>query len=155
MSKSSELKKQQKILDKEANCLHDLMDTFNQPELMIRLKVYRIYSIFALHNDDVQDIQDGTRYYWEQVNASGNRSRTFVQEQIARFRTTSNSICNVQPRIESRSCDAELPKIGKMVRQQIEQTIRTCNFKARNDRIETGVVVKSHKGRNVSAEGKV
>ena len=30
--------------------------------------------------------------------------------------------------------------------------IRTRNFKARNGRIETGVVVKSHKGRNVSVE---
>ena len=32
-----------------------------------------------------------------------------------------------------------------MVRQQIHQTIGTRNFKAQNERIETGVLVKSHK----------
>ena len=33
-----------------------------------------------------------------------------------------------------------------MARQHIDQTIRTRNFKARNERIETGVLVKSQKG---------
>ena len=46
-------------------------------------------------------------------------------------------------------------KLRKMVRQHFDQTIRTRNFKARNEIIETGVLVKSHKGRNVSAQGKV
>ena len=36
----------------------------------------------------------------------------------------------------------------KMVRQQIDETIRTRNFKARSERSGTGVSVKSHRGRN-------
>ena len=40
-----------------------------------------------------------------------------------------------------------------MGRQQIDQTIKTGNFKARNERFETGSLVNSHTGRNVSAEG--
>ena len=46
-------------------------------------------------------------------------------------------------------------KSRKMVRRHIDQTIRTRNFKARNERIEPGVLVKSQKGRNVSAERKM
>ena len=42
-----------------------------------------------------------------------------------------------------------------MVRQRVDQTIRTRYLKAWNERFETGALVKSHKGRNVSAEGKV
>ena len=36
-------------------------------------------------------------------------------------------------------------KLRNMVRQQIDQTMRTRNFKARSERIETGVLVKGHK----------
>ena len=48
----------------------------------------------------------------------------FVQELSARFRTTSNSICNVQPKIELRS-----KKLRKMVRQHNDQTIKARNAK--------------------------
>ena len=46
-------------------------------------------------------------------------------------------------------------RLRTMVRQQIDQIIRTRNFRARNERIETGVVVESHKGRTESVERKV
>ena len=46
-------------------------------------------------------------------------------------------------------------KLIRMGRQDIDQTIRTRNFKAQNERISTGVRVKSRTGRNVSAERKV
>ena len=39
-----------------------------------------------------------------------------------------------------------------MVRQRVDPAMRTRNFKARNERFETGALVKSHKGRNVSVE---
>ena len=42
-----------------------------------------------------------------------------------------------------------------LVRQHIDQTIRTRTFKAWSDRIETGVLVMSEKGRKVSLEMKV
>ena len=41
------------------------------------------------------------------------------------------------------------------VRQRIGQTIRTRNFKTRNERFDTGALAESHKGRDVSAERKV
>ena len=41
-----------------------------------------------------------------------------------------------------------------MVGQHFDQTIRTRNFTARSERFETGALVKSHKGRNVSEEKK-
>ena len=46
-------------------------------------------------------------------------------------------------------------ELGIMLRKHIDQTIRARNFKARNARTETGVLVKSQQGRNVSAERKV
>ena len=46
-------------------------------------------------------------------------------------------------------------KLTNMVRQHINQTIRTRNFKARNERIETGYWSKVTKGENVSAERKM
>ena len=67
---------------------------------------------FCLQNDAVRDFD--TR--WNQIflrkdwSASGIRPRRFVQKLVARFRTASNSICNVPPRIESRSRDTELSK---------------------------------------------
>ena len=46
-------------------------------------------------------------------------------------------------------------KLRRMVRQHIDQTTRTRNFKARNG-IETGILVKSQtKWRNVSAKRRV
>ena len=41
------------------------------------------------------------------------------------------------------------------VRRHIDQMTRTRNFEAGNERIETGVLVKSHKGRKVRVERKV
>ena len=46
-------------------------------------------------------------------------------------------------------------KLRTMVRGHIGQTTRTRNFKARSERIETGVWVKSHTESNVIAERQV
>ena len=51
--------------------------------------------------------------------------------------------------------DRSMPSYQRLkteVRRHIDQLIRTRNFRARNERIETGVFVKSHKGKNVSVE---
>ena len=42
-----------------------------------------------------------------------------------------------------------------MVRRHIVQMIRTRNFRARKERIETGVLVKNHKGKNASVKRRV
>ena len=46
-------------------------------------------------------------------------------------------------------------RLKTMVRLHIDQMIRARNFSARNERMETGVLVKSHEGRRVSVERKV
>ena len=68
----------------------------------------------------------------------------------------SDSVCDVQPRLESRSHGVKLSKkLRRMVRQHTDQTTRTRNLKARTERIETGVLVKSLNGKNVSVERNV
>ena len=39
--------------------------------------------------------------------------------------------------------------------KNIDQMLGTRNFKAQNERLETGALVKSHNGRNVSVERRV
>ena len=46
-------------------------------------------------------------------------------------------------------------RLKTLVRRHNELMIETRNFRVRNERIETGVLVKSHKGRKVSVERKV
>ena len=46
-------------------------------------------------------------------------------------------------------------KLKTIIRQEIDQTIRTLNFRVRNVRFETGALLKRWTGRNVSAERKV
>ena len=71
------------------------MTIFEQPELMIQLKIYQMYSM---------------------------------------------SHCNEMTfRISIHQ------KFKNMSKQHVGQTIRTRSFKVRNERIETGVLVKSHK----------
>ena len=71
-----------------------------------------LFSI-CLQDDDVQDFD--TR--WGQISLGRsevppeNVLEGLLQEQITRFRTTSNSICNVQSRFESRSRGDELSTI--------------------------------------------
>ena len=43
-------------------------------------------------------------------------------------------------------------RLKTMVRRRIDQMIRVRNYKAWNERIDTGVSVKSHKGKNVRIE---
>ena len=46
-------------------------------------------------------------------------------------------------------------RLKTTVTRHIDQMVRTRNFKARNERIETGVVTKSQKGTKVIVERKV
>ena len=46
-------------------------------------------------------------------------------------------------------------KLKTIGRRHIDQMIRTRNFKARNESVETGVLVKRQRGRKVSVERKV
>ena len=46
-------------------------------------------------------------------------------------------------------------RLKTMVRRHIDEMIRTRNVRVRNERIQTGVLDKSHKRRIVSVERKV
>ena len=45
-------------------------------------------------------------------------------------------------------------KLKTMVKRHIDQKIQTRIFQARNERVETGVLVKAQKGKKVSVQGK-
>ena len=85
----------------------------------------------------------------ENVLEGLHRNKLQCSEQLQAVFAMSNPELNRDQ--EAPSCQ----KLRNMVRQHVAQTISTRNFKARNERIETGVLVKGHKGRNVSAERKV
>ena len=46
-------------------------------------------------------------------------------------------------------------RLKTTVRRHVDQTMRTRNFSARNERVESGAVTKSQKGRKASAERQV
>ena len=81
---------------------------------MMQLKPYQILFNICLQNDDVRDFD--TR--WHQIPKGTSELPQNVVEGLykndfAMFRTTSNSVCNVQSRIESRSGGTEVPKMEK------------------------------------------
>ena len=85
----------------------------------------------------------------------GRPRRRFVQGQITRFRTTSDSICDVQPRFESRSNGTELPKIqenGKTTYWPDDQDAQFQSPKWKNWNRSIG---QESKLMSVSAERKV
>ena len=117
------------------------MDTFTQPELMIRLTVSRI----CLQNDNVQyfdarwdQLLSGTSDVPpENVQEGLYKNKLQCAEQLQTVFAMYNQELNRYPAAPN------YQKLRKVVRQHIDQTIRTRNLKARNERIETGVLVKS------------
>ena len=114
-------------------------------------------SNICFQNDDVQDFDTrwdqillGTRELLHENVLEGLYKRKLQSsEQLQTVLTLHNQELNrdkVKPSYQ---------RLRTMVSQQIDQMIRARNFKVRNERIEPGVLVKSHKGRSVSAERKV
>ena len=115
----------------------------------MQLTTCQICSIFAYRMTIFKiSLQDGTKFYWEQVSCL-TRMSWKIQNEVAGFRSTSDCIGFVQTRIESRKATPSYQCFRTMVRQHIDQTIRSRNFRAPNERFETGALVKSHKGRHV------
>ena len=81
--------------------------------------------------------------------------RRFAQSEVAGLWTTSYCVGCVPPRIESRQSNVELSEIEDDGETTYYQTIRTRNFKVRNERFETGTLIQSHEERNVSVERKI
>ena len=109
------------------------------------------------HSDDIQDFD--TR--WDQSLLSSleipkeNILEGFFGEKKTRFGCALDCIGKVRPRNRSRSSNAKYQRLKTMLRRHIDEMNRTRNVKAWNERIQTGVLGKSHKGRKVSVPRKV
>ena len=104
----------------------------------------------AIQNFDARCDQISTRNKWV---ASRECLGWSVQNEVAGFRSTSR-LCTIKNWIEM-EVTPSYQRWRTTVRQRIGQTIRTRNFKTRNERFDTGALAESHKGRDVSAERKV
>ena len=133
------------------------MTIFEQPALMMQLLTYQIYSMF--HYKEVTckiSIQCGIKLYSLQVNYPKIYPGGFVQVENTGFCSASGCIGFLYEQEIDR--DRAVPiyqRYRTMVRRHIDQMVRTRNNKARNERIETGVLVNGHKGKNLSVERSV
>ena len=89
-------------------------------------------------------IQDGTKLHWLQEKIPKDN----VLESVYRMR--------IREPVQLQTVFAMFEQlIDQHLRSQIDQTIRTRNFRARNERIKTGVLLKSQKGKMSGRERQV
>ena len=111
----------------------------------------------SLQGDDIQDFD--TR--WDQALLSASEiPKENVLESLYKFDIRDSVQLQTVLAMYDQAIDRDraMPsyqRLKTVVGRYIDQVIRLRNFRARNERVGTGVLVKSHKGRKVSAEGKV
>ena len=111
----------------------------------------------CLHSDDVQDFH--TR--WDQLLlATSEIPQENVLEGLYKMKLRGSVQVQTALAMHDQEIDGDrvMPsyqRLRTVIGQHVDQMIRTRNFKVQNERIETGVVVKSHKGRKGSVERKV
>ena len=107
-----------------------------------------------LHGDDMQDFD--TR--WDQALLSTSElPKDSILESLYKMRIPeSDQLRTVwyEQEINQDRSKPNYQKLKTMVRRHTDQMIRTRTFKVRNERIETGVLVKTQKGKNVNVERK-
>ena len=112
------------------------------------------FFLVSLQGDDIQDFD--TR--WDQVLlGASERPTENVLESLYKMRIRESLqlqtvLAMYEQEIDQHRSKPSDQKLKTMVRRHIDRMIRTPNFKVRNERIETGVLVKSQKGKNVSVE---
>ena len=92
---------------------------------------------------------DGTKLYLHQVK--------YLQKRSSSTGFFSVSHCIVAMYEQENVRNNEPPNCSRLktrVRRHVDQTMRTRNFKARNERVERGVVTKSRKGEKSAWRGK-
>ena len=118
----------------------------------------------ALDLSDLSNVsspEDDIRTRWDQALSSASEvSREHVLESLCKMKLRESVQLQTVLAMYDREIDRNLalpryPRLKTVVRRHVDQMIRKRNFKTRSERIETGVLVKSHKGRNVRAERKV
>ena len=134
------------------------MITFKQLELVMQLKACQTCSIFACRRTTFKiSIQDGTKFYLEQVSQSPLEN---VLESLYKMKFEGSEQLQTELALYNQELNRDevtpsYQRMRTMARQHVDQMIRTRNFKAWNERFETGALVKSHKGRNVGVGRKV
>ena len=120
------------------NHLHDLWPFSRNREFMMQLKTYQTCSIFACRMTTFKtSIQDGIKFYQEQLKClPENVLEGLYKKKLQVSEQLPTVLGDVQPRIESRSSDTDLPKMVKMAGQHIDQTIKAVS-KLGHERIET------------------
>ena len=117
--------------------------------------IFRSVQFFCLQND-VQDFD--TR--WDQIPLRtkelphGNVVEGLCKMKLQGSDQLQTVLALYNPEFNRDKVTPRCHKLRTTVRHHIDQTIRTRNFRARNERFETGALVKSN-GRHVSAERRV
>ena len=100
------------------------------------------------HEDENQDFD--TR--WKLLLTARVKSTENVLEGLHKVKIV---LAMYEQEIDRNQTIPSYQRFETMVIRHIDQMIRTRNFKARNDRIQTGVLVKSQKREKVRVERKV
>ena len=124
----------------------------------MQLKTSQIFSIFAYRKMTFKDFD--TRRDQALLATSENTNGEGLEGLYAFFEMRESVWLQTVLAMYDQEIDRDraMPscqRLKTMVRRHIDQMSRTRNFRARNERIETGVSVKSHKGRKVSVDRKV
>ena len=99
-------------------------------------------------------IQDGIKLHYLQVKLSNTILESLNNMLIRESVQLQTVLAMYEQEIDQDRSKPSSQKLITIVRRDIDQMIRTRNFKVRNERIETGVLVKNQKKENVSNERK-
>ena len=108
----------------------------------------------SLQSDDIQD----SDMRWDKaLLTSSEMPKDDVQESVYKMRIRGSAqlqtvLAMYEQEIDQYRSTPSCQNLKTMVRRHIDHTARTRNFRVRNERIETGVVVKS-KGENSASKG--
>ena len=97
-------------------------------------------------------IQDGIKLCCLQVNHQNNVLDSLYKMRIRGSAQLQTVSAMYQQKIDQNRSMPSYQWLMSRVRRHIGQTIRTRNFSVSNERIETGVLVKCQKGKNVCVE---
>ena len=129
------------ILTRETSCLHNPWPLSSNRSSWCSSRPIRSFSMF--HYTEMtfkMSTQDGIKRYWPQVKFLRKMSRKGSYRLWKRDSVQlSDCVGCVRPGNGSKSCNGKLSKIED--HGHIDQMTRTRNVKARNERIETGVLV--------------
>ena len=118
--------------------------------------ITQICSVSLFHGDDIPDLNAR----WDHVSLSTSEVpndkilESWYKMRIPESDQLQTALVMHEQEIIQDQSKPRYQKSKTMVKRHIDQKIRTRHFQARNERIETGILVKSRKGKHVSVERK-